>query len=112
MSHLVPASWGGEATGENRALTPVLAGDGGVIGVATLLKASPVQFLATHLCCSGRNPRSGYSRSDDDDVLASLYLLRTSFWDQHRLVEARGGVVFINRIADDESQRRGAVRPR
>jgi hypothetical protein len=36
------------------------------------------------------------------------YLLRTSFLDHSWLVVARGGVVFINRVADDESQRHGA----
>jgi hypothetical protein len=102
-------SWGGEAAGENRVLTPVSAGDGGVIGVVTLLKASPVQSLATYSCCSEGNPRCGYSGSDDDDALASLYLLRTSFLDQRRLVEARGGVVLIYRKVDDESRRRGAA---
>jgi hypothetical protein len=110
MSHLAPAvSWGSEDAGENHALTPFSAGDVGVIGVATLLKASLVQSSATHLSCSGGNPRSGYSGSDDDDALALLYLLRTSFLDQRWLVEARGGVVFIYRVADDESQWRGAA---
>jgi hypothetical protein len=43
MSHLGPdVSWENEAVDENSALTPVSAGDGGVIGVITLLKASPV----------------------------------------------------------------------
>jgi hypothetical protein len=102
-------SWGGEAASENRALTPVSAGDGGVIGVVTLLKASSVQSLATYSCCSGGNPRCGYSGSDDDDTLASLYLLRTSFLDQRRLVEARGGMVLIYRKVDDESWRHGAA---
>jgi hypothetical protein len=37
--HLVSAaSWGGEAAGENRALTTVSTGDGGVLGAVTLLK--------------------------------------------------------------------------
>jgi hypothetical protein len=112
IPHLVSAaSWGGEAAGENRALTTVSAGDGGVLGAVTLLKASPVQSSATHLCCSGGNLRSGYTGSDDDDALASLYLLRTSFLEQRRLVEARGGVVFINRTADNESWRHGAAGP-
>jgi hypothetical protein len=89
IPHLVPAvSWGGEAAGENHALIPVSAGDGGVLGAVTLLKASPVQSSATHSCCSEGNPRSGYPRSGDDDALASLYLLRTSFLDQRRLVQA------------------------
>jgi hypothetical protein len=95
MSHLVPAvSWGREAAGENRALTPVSAGDGGVIGTVTLLKVSHVQSSATRSCCSGVNPGSRYSGSNDDDVLASLYLSRTPFLDQRWLVEARGGVVY------------------
>jgi hypothetical protein len=34
------------------------------------------------------NPRSSYPGSDDDDALASLYLLRTSLLDQGLLVEA------------------------
>jgi hypothetical protein len=89
ISHLVPVSWGGEAPDENYALSPVSASDGGVIGAITLLKASPVQSLATHSCCSEGNPRYGYSGSDDDDVLASLYLLRTTFLDPCRLEEAR-----------------------
>jgi hypothetical protein len=89
----------------------VSAGDGGVLGAVTLLKASPMQSSATHLCCFGGNLRSGYTGSDDDDALALLYLLRTSFLEQRRLVEARGGVVFINRTADDESWRHGAAGP-
>jgi hypothetical protein len=41
--HLVPAaSWGGEAAGENRALTLVSVGDGGVLGAGIFLKASPM----------------------------------------------------------------------
>jgi hypothetical protein len=32
-----------------------------------------------------------------------LYLLRASFLEQCRLAEASGGVVLINRVADDES---------
>jgi hypothetical protein len=112
IPHLVlAASWGGEVAGENRALTTVSMGDGGVLGAITLLKASPMQSLATHLCCSRGNLRSGYPRSNDDDALASLYLLRTSFLEQRRLVEARGGVVFIYRVADDESWRHGTSGP-
>jgi hypothetical protein len=57
-----------------------------------------MQSSVLHLCCSGGNLRSGYPRSDDDDVLASLYLLRTSFLDQCWLVEARGGVVLFIRV--------------
>jgi hypothetical protein len=110
--HLVPtASWGGEAAGENRALTPVSAGNGGIPGVVALLKASPMQLLATHSCYSGANPISGYPGSNDDDALASLYLLRASFLEQCRLVEASGGVVFINHVAA-ESQWHGAAGPR
>jgi hypothetical protein len=58
------------------------------------------------------NPRSGYPGSNDDDALTSFYLLRSSFLEQRRLLEAIGGGVFINRIADDESQRHGAAGPR
>jgi hypothetical protein len=45
--------WGDEAADENRALTPVSAADGGILGVATLSKASPVQSSVLHLCCFG-----------------------------------------------------------
>jgi hypothetical protein len=52
--HLVSAdSWEDEAAGEHRVLTSVMAGDDSVIGAITLLKASSVQPLPTHLCCSG-----------------------------------------------------------
>jgi hypothetical protein len=79
IPHLVPAaSWGGESTGENLALTLVSVGDGGILGAFTLLKASPMQSSVTHLFCSQRNPNLDPG-SDDDDALASLYLLRTSF---------------------------------
>jgi hypothetical protein len=69
MSHLVPASWGGEATGENRALTLVLAGDGGVIGVATLLKASLCNLWLLTCAAPGETP--------DLDILD---LTMTTFW--------------------------------
>jgi hypothetical protein len=90
-----------------------MAGDGGVYAyIATLLKASPLQPASSHLYCSGGNSRFGYSGSNDDDALMSLYLLRALFLEQRRLVEASGGVVFINRVADDESQQHGAAGPR
>jgi hypothetical protein len=72
--------WGDEAANENRALTPVLVADGSVLGVVYKSKASPMQSLFAHSCCSRRNPRSVYPRSNDDDALAALYLLRTSFF--------------------------------
>jgi hypothetical protein len=111
--HLVPAaSWEGKAAGENRALTLVSVGDGGVLGAFTFLKASPMQSSSTHSCCSGGNPRSGYPGLNDEGALASLYLSRASFLEQRRLVEASDGVVFINRVADDQSLRHGAAGPR
>jgi hypothetical protein len=48
IPHLVPAaSSGDEAAGEKRVLTLVMAGDDGVIGIVTLLKASSVQSSFT-----------------------------------------------------------------
>jgi hypothetical protein len=49
--------WGDKTVDENRARTSVLAGDGGVLSAVTLSKASPVQSLFAHSCCSGGNPR-------------------------------------------------------
>jgi hypothetical protein len=103
--------WGDKAADENRAWTSVLASDGGVLGAVTLSKASPAQSLFARSCYSGGNPRSCYPRSDDDDALASLYLLRISLLDQRWLAEARGGVVLFDCLTD-ESQRRGAAGPR
>jgi hypothetical protein len=50
IMHLVPAAnWGDEAAGENRILTLVMAGDGGMLSVVTFLKASSMQSLLTSL---------------------------------------------------------------
>jgi hypothetical protein len=100
--------WGDKAADENRALTPILAGDGGV-SASLPCRRHRLQSSVAHSCCSGGNPTSGFPRSDNDDALTSLYLLRSSFLDQRWLVVARGGVVLFNRIADDESQRHGAA---
>jgi hypothetical protein len=52
--------WGDKTTDENHVLTPVLAGDGSVLGAVTLLKTSPMQSSVAHSCCSEGKPRSGY----------------------------------------------------
>jgi hypothetical protein len=48
--------WGDKAADESRALTPVSVGDGSVLGVVYLSKASPMQSPFAHSCCSRRNP--------------------------------------------------------
>jgi hypothetical protein len=43
IAHVVTAaSWGDKTAGQNQALTTVIAGDGGVLGAVTLLKALSV----------------------------------------------------------------------
>jgi hypothetical protein len=76
------ASWDDNAPGENRALTMVTVGDGGILGVVTLLKASPMESLSTQSCYFRGNRRSGSPGSDDGGALVSLSLLGSSFLDQ------------------------------
>jgi hypothetical protein len=70
---------GRQGSGENRALTMVTAGDGDVLGVVTLLKASSMESSSTQSCYSRGNPRSG-SPGSDDGALVSLFLLGASFF--------------------------------
>jgi hypothetical protein len=80
IPHLVPtASWGDEAVGVNRVLTPVMAGDDGVVA---LLKASSVQSSFTRSCCSEGNPRFGSPGLNDGGASVSLSLLGASFLEQ------------------------------
>jgi hypothetical protein len=72
-------NWEDKAPGENRAMTMVTAGDGGVLGAITLLKASPMDSSSTQSCCSGENPRSRSPRSDDGGALVLLFLLGALF---------------------------------
>ena len=49
--------------------------------VMSLVEASSLQSASSGSGCSGGNPRSGSSGSDDDGVL-SLFLLGASFWSK------------------------------
>jgi hypothetical protein len=66
----------------------VTAGDGDVLGVVTLLKASSMESSSTQSCYSRGTPRSGSPGSDDDGALVSLFLLGASFLEQLKV----GGV--------------------
>jgi hypothetical protein len=79
IPHLVSAaSWGGEVVRENRAL---LGGRCRRTQRHYLDKGVAYAVFVYTLVLLRGIPRYGYPGSDDDDALASLYLLRASFLD-------------------------------
>ena len=82
------------------------------MGVVTLLKVSSPPTTRLPARVPGENPIYAFTRSDNDNTIVVVSLLRASFWNTGCLEWAAGGAEFIYDDDDHGSWRRGAARTR